>query len=211
MRLGRSKNSEPQAARQRPADKLTARMPTWSSSKPNRNGEADCSVRAGADSNPLRRPYPWGPNNDNGKVPLLIVIMPLPAPCKSANAMIPGAPNATRNAAPSGCSAEASRAEEIGWNDRNTPNSTMRAPTWAGPTNAAAAIAAGADAPAACSKPGRCAAIAPCTNQVAEKKNAPERTAKPTKVSASRAKEGTTKAGESKNTGATKVFRKRGK
>jgi len=46
---------------------------------------------------------------------------------------------------------------------------------------------------------------------VAEKKNAPERTAKPTKVSASRAKEGTTKAGESKNTGATKVFRKRGK
>jgi len=43
---------------------------------------------------------------------------------------------------------------------------------------------------------------------VAEKKNAPERTAKPTKVSASRAKEGTTKAGESKNTGATKVFRK---
>jgi len=96
--------------------------------------------------------------------------MPLPAPCKSANAMTQGAPNRTRYAAPSGCSAETSRAKETGWNDRNTPNSTMRAPTWAGPTSAAAAIAEGADAPAACSKPGRCAAIAPCTNQVAEKK-----------------------------------------
>ena len=31
----------------------------------------------------------------NGKAPLAIVIMPLPAPCDSANAMIPGAPNAT--------------------------------------------------------------------------------------------------------------------
>ena len=93
-------------------------------------------------------------------------------PCNSANAMIPGAPDTTRNAAPSGCSAEASRAKETGWNECKTPNSTMRAPTWAGPTNAAAVIAAGADAPAACSKAGRCAAIAPCTNQVAEKKKA---------------------------------------
>src|SRR5271170_5162673 len=98
--------------------------------------------------------------------------MPLPAPCNSTNAMIPGAPNTTRNAAPIGCSTAAIRAEVIGWNERDSPNSTSRAPTWAGPTKAAAAIAAVADAPAACSKPGRCAAIAPCTNQVAEKKKA---------------------------------------
>src|SRR5882757_8153080 len=111
-------------------------------------------------------------NNANGKVPFAIVIMPLPAPCNSANAMIPGAPNATRKAAPIGCSAEASRAEEIGWNERNNRNSTIRAPTWAGPTSDAAAIAALEDAPAACSNPGKCAAIAPCTNQVAAKKKA---------------------------------------
>jgi hypothetical protein len=48
----------------------------------------------------------------------------------------------------------------------------MRAPTWAGPTSDAAAIAAAEDAPVACSSPGKCAAIAPCTNQVAEKKKA---------------------------------------
>ena len=89
---GRSKNSEPQAARQSPADKPTARIPTRSRTKPNKNGEAACSLRAGADSNPLRRPYPWGPNNANGKVPLVIMIMPLPAPCNRANAMTQGDP-----------------------------------------------------------------------------------------------------------------------
>src|ERR1700731_761078 len=170
-RRGRSRNNEPKEARHSPADSPTAPIPTRSSSKPNRNGDAACSIRAGADSKPLRSPYPPGPNNANGKVPLAIVIMPLPAPCNSANAMIPGAPNATRNATPIGCIAEANRAEEIGWNERNNPNSTMRAPTWAGPTSDGAAIAAVADAPAACSNPGKCAAIAPCTNQVAEKKN----------------------------------------
>jgi len=46
----------------------------------------------------------------------------------------------------------------------------MRAPTWAGPTSDAAAIAAVEGAPAAWSNPGKCAAIAPCTNHVAEKK-----------------------------------------
>src|SRR3984893_12547516 len=171
-RRGRSRNNEPKAARHSPADSPTAPIPTRSSSKPNRNGDAACSIRAGADSKPLRSPYPPAPNNANGKVPLAIVIMPLPAPCNSANAMIPGAPNATRNATPIGCIAEANRAEEIGWNERNNPNSTMRAPTWAGPTRDAAAIAAVADAPAACSNPGKYAAIAPCTNQVAAKKNA---------------------------------------
>src|SRR3984893_17107150 len=171
-RRGRSRNNEPKAARPRPADSPTAPTPTWSRSKTKRTGDDACTTRAGADSKPLRSPYPPGPNNANGKVPLAIVIMPLPAPCNSANAMIPGAPNPTRNAAPIGCSAEASRAEEIGWNERNNPNSTMRAATWAGPTSDAAAIAAVADAPAACSNPGKCAAIAPCTNQVAAKKNA---------------------------------------
>jgi hypothetical protein len=38
-----------------------------------------------------------------------------------------------------------SRAEEIGWNECNNPNSTMRAATWAGPTSDAAAIAAVAE------------------------------------------------------------------
>src|SRR3984893_6067777 len=171
-RRGRSRNNEPKAARHSPAVNPTAPIPTRSSSKPNRNGAAACSILAGADSKPLRSPYSPGPNNANGKVPLAIVIMPLPAPCNSANAMMPGAPNATRNAAPIGCSAEARRAEEIGWNERNNPNSTMRWPTWAGPTSDAAAIAAVEDAPAACSKPGKCAAIAPCTNQVAAKKKA---------------------------------------
>src|SRR6516162_3820155 len=80
VRRERSKNSEPKAARQSPADKPTAPIPTRSSSKPNSNGDAACSIRACVDSNPLRTPYPWGPNNANGKVPLLIVIMPLPAP-----------------------------------------------------------------------------------------------------------------------------------
>src|ERR1700736_447240 len=98
--------------------------------------------------------------------------MPLDAPCNSASAVSPGAPNGRENAAWLGCIAEANRAEEIGWNERNNPNSTMRAATWAGPTSDAAAIAAVADAPAACSNPGKCAAIAPCTNQVATKKNA---------------------------------------
>ena len=83
-----------------------------------------------------------------------------------------GSTERTRNAAPIGCSAEASRVEEIGWNERNNRNSTMRAPTWAWPTSDAAAIAALEDAPAACSNPGKCAAIAPCTNQVAAKKKA---------------------------------------
>src|ERR1700732_3919618 len=48
----------------------------------------------------------------------------------------------------------------------------MRAPTWAGPTSDAAAIAAAEDAPVACSSPGKCAAIAPCTNQVGGRKKA---------------------------------------
>jgi hypothetical protein len=62
-------------------------------------------------------------------VPFAIVIMPLPAPYNSANAMIPGAPSATRNAAPIGCSTDAIRADATGWNERNRPNSTIRAPT----------------------------------------------------------------------------------
>ena len=37
----RSRNSEPKAARQSPADNPAAPIPTRSSSKPNRNGEAD--------------------------------------------------------------------------------------------------------------------------------------------------------------------------
>src|ERR1700731_3974155 len=154
-RRGRSRNNEPKAARHSPADSPTAPIPTRSSSKPNRNGDAACSIRAGADSKPLRTPYPPGPNNANGKVPLAIVIMPLPAPCNTANAMIPGVPNATRNAAPIGCSAEASRAEDMGWNELNNPNSTMWALTWAGPTSDAGAIAAVANAPADCSNPGK--------------------------------------------------------
>ena len=81
-----------------------------------------------------------------------------------------GSTERTRNAAPIGCSAEASRVEEIGWNERNNRNSTMRAPTWAWPTSDAAAIAALEDAPAACSNPGKCAAIAPCTNQERRKR-----------------------------------------
>ena len=40
MRLGRSKNSEPQAARQSPVDNPTAPIPTRSSNRPNRNGDA---------------------------------------------------------------------------------------------------------------------------------------------------------------------------
>src|SRR3954468_21186444 len=47
---GRSRKSEPKAARQSPADNPSAPIPTRSSSTPNRNGAADCSVRAGADS-----------------------------------------------------------------------------------------------------------------------------------------------------------------
>jgi hypothetical protein len=50
---------------------------------------------------------------------------------------------------------------------RSAPNSTSRAATCAGPTRAAAAIAAVALAPAISRRRGRCAAMAPVTNQVA--------------------------------------------
>src|SRR6478672_7235399 len=87
---------------------------------------------------------------------------------------VPGTPRRREGRGPRRADQRAmsNRAEEIGWNERNNPNSTIRAPTWAGPTSDAAAIAALEDAPAACSNPGKCAAIAPCTNQVAAKKKA---------------------------------------
>ena len=50
---------------------------------------------------------------------------------------------------------------------RSAPNSTSRAATCAGPTKAAAAIAAVVLAPAISRRRGRCAAMAPVTNQVA--------------------------------------------
>ena len=50
---------------------------------------------------------------------------------------------------------------------RSAPNSTRRAATCAGPTRAAAAIAAVVLAPAISRRRGRCAAMAPVTNQVA--------------------------------------------
>ena len=47
----RSRNSDPKAARQSPADNATAPIPAAASSRPNRNGAAACTVRAGAESN----------------------------------------------------------------------------------------------------------------------------------------------------------------
>ena len=55
---------------------------------------------------------------------------------------------------------------------RSAPNSTRRAATCAGPTRAAAAIAAVVLAPAISRRRGRCAAMAPVTNQVAAKTKA---------------------------------------
>jgi beta-phosphoglucomutase-like phosphatase (HAD superfamily) len=55
---------------------------------------------------------------------------------------------------------------------RSAPNSTRRAATCAGPTRAAAAIAAVVLAPAISSRRGRCAAMAPVTNHVAAKTKA---------------------------------------
>lgn len=50
------RNSEANAARQSPADNATAPNPIRLSARPNRNGDADCNIRAGAESTPLRRP-----------------------------------------------------------------------------------------------------------------------------------------------------------
>src|SRR5580704_8860672 len=124
-------------------------------------------ARAGAPRMPLRSPLPTGPEIANGTVPLAIVRRPLPAPCKTAKAMIAPGPSSPRITAPIGCSRAATRAETSGCTIRSAPNSTSRAATCAGPTRAAAAIAVVVLAPAISRRRGRCAAIAPVTNQVA--------------------------------------------
>src|SRR5467141_4678789 len=76
-------------------------------------------------------------------------------------------PQQPQDYAPIGWSRAARRAETNGCTMRSAPNSTSRAATWAGPTRAAAAIAAVVLAPAISRRRGRCAAMAPVTNQVA--------------------------------------------
>src|SRR5947208_2031441 len=56
-RLGRNSHSEAKADRLRPTVSRTAKIPTRSSSKPNRNGAAATERRAGTATNPVRRPY----------------------------------------------------------------------------------------------------------------------------------------------------------
>ena len=55
------------------------------------SGAAACATREGADSRPVRRPYPAGPNRASGKVPFAMVSMPFPAPCKTAKPAAAGA------------------------------------------------------------------------------------------------------------------------
>ena len=105
-------------------------------------------------------------------MPLAIVRMPLPAPCRIANSAASGAPSSASRAAPTGCISAASRAESSGWTWRSRPNSSSRPPTCAGPTSAPIATAAARVAPPACSRRGRCAAIAVLTNQVTAKTKA---------------------------------------
>jgi hypothetical protein len=57
-------------------------------------------------------------------------------------------------------------------------NSTARAATWAGPTSAEAAIASPAATPSACNRPGRCAAMAEVTKEVAVPKTATSQNAR---------------------------------
>ena len=102
---------------------------------------------------------------------MAMVNKPFPAPCSTAKAMMAEGPIAISTTAPIGCSAAASRAEITGCTRFSAPNSTRRAPTCAGPTRAAAAIAAVALAPAISRSLGRWAAIAPVTNQVAANTN----------------------------------------
>ena len=83
-----------------------------------------------------------------------------------------GAPSSASRVAPTGCISAASRAESSGWTWRSTPNSSSRPPTCAGPTSAPIATAAARVAPPACSRRGRCAAIAVLTNQVTAKTKA---------------------------------------
>ena len=104
-------------------------------------------------------------------MPLAMVNKPFPAPCSTAKAMMAEGPIAISTTAPIGCSAAASRAEITGCTRFSAPNSTRRAPTCAGPTRAAAVIAAVALAPAISRSLGRWAAIAPVTNQVAANTN----------------------------------------
>ena len=66
---------------------------------------------------------------------------------------------------------EASRAELKGCMRRSRPNSSRRASTWAGPTSAATATAACNGKPLACSRRGKCAAIAVLMNQVTANTN----------------------------------------
>src|SRR5262245_41615061 len=134
---------------------------------PNSSGAAPCSILAGADRIPVRSPYPVGPNKASGSVPRAMVSIPLPAPCNSTKGTAATGPKIASNVAPSGWSPVARRAEIIADMRRRRPNSTSRAATCAGPTSDAAMTATEWLDPIACSRRGRCAAIAVDTNQVA--------------------------------------------
>lgn len=69
-----------------PAVSQIAERPHVVSGAPKIRGAAACRMRAGAFSQPIRRPYPADPNNASGRVPLAIVRIPFPAPCRSAKA-----------------------------------------------------------------------------------------------------------------------------
>ena len=99
-------------------------------------------------------------------MPLAIVNTPLPIPCNTTKTAAAGPPTNASTSAPIGWQIVASRADTSGWNRRKKLNSNTRAPTCAGPINAPAAIATAEVVPAASSSTGRCAAMAPATNQV---------------------------------------------
>ena len=100
-------------------------------------------MRAGTMRSPCRSPYPAAPKRTSGSVPIAIVITPFPPPCRIVNTGAAGAPKAASVATPAGCASVATRAEKSGCTWRTRLNSRIRAATCAGPTSAAAAIAAG--------------------------------------------------------------------
>src|SRR5215204_4173182 len=111
---GRSSRSDANAARLSPAESSTAAAPISSRNTPNRNGADDSETRAGAESMPVRSPYPAGPKTARGKVPLAIVIKPLPAPCATANTPTAAGPNNPSRPAPTGCISAAIRPDHTG-------------------------------------------------------------------------------------------------
>ena len=69
-----------------------ADTPPYSRHSPNRNGAVACNSRDRAEINPVRAPYPTGPNTANGNVPLAIVNTPLPIPCNTTKTAAAGPP-----------------------------------------------------------------------------------------------------------------------